>query len=240
MGCNFTQVINHYFQNTMTTPGRIDITIAGKPYNISTASMPYFASYTDFQKKAGHTLYEHGEVPLFEAAYRGVEEGFRHCFRSLDTDLSEYHTLCDTLDFLGVDIFGGRSIDTVIEDLKEGKGRYEVDYKRPVFVTGDKSTARDSAFRLLYVILRGELEDNVATSQKFYNAVLFVVSHRAIFKYRARRTLRAAYEERFSVSKKQMANLDRWPISTPNSFERSNDDVTSEESDFLSDSYDDD
>ncbi len=214
----------------MTTPKRIDIKIGSKLYNISTTLIPYFASYTDFQSHSGHTFHEHSDIPCFEAAYQGAEKGFRHCFRNLDTDLSAYHTLCETLDFLRVDTFGGRSIDAIIEDLKSGKGRHEVDYKRPVFVKGDKATARDSVFRLSYVILREELEDDIATSQKFYNAVLFVISHRAIFKYRARQTIRAAYEERFSMSKKQMVNLDRWPVHAPDSTEWSDHDVTTEDS----------
>lgn len=193
----------------MGTPERIDIKIGGKLYNISTTMIPYFASYTEFQNHSGHIFHERNDIPCFEAAYQGAEKGFRHCFQNLGTDLSTYHTLSETLDFIRVDTLGGRSIDAVIEDLKSGKGRHEIDYKRSVFVKGDKATARDSAFSLLCVILREELEDDVATSQRFFNAVLFVESHRAILKYRARQIIRAAYEERFSTSMKQMANLDR-------------------------------
>ncbi|KAI4172642.1 MAG: hypothetical protein LQ346_008567 [Caloplaca aetnensis] len=214
----------------MAAPERIDVKIGGKLYDISTTLIPYFASYTDFQSHSGHTSQEHNEIPSFEAAYQGAEKGFRYCFRNLDTDLSAYHTLCDTLDFLRVDTLGGRSIDAIIEDLKSGEGHHETDYKRSDFMKGDKATARDSAFRLLYVILRGELEDDIATSQKFYNAVIFVVSHRAIFKYRARKMIRAAYEERISASKKQMATLDQWPVLAPTSTEWSDGEMTTEDS----------
>lgn len=62
-----------------------------------------------------------------------------------------------------------------------------------------KATATDSSFRLF--------GDELKARQKIYNAVLFVVSHRAIFKYRARKTIKAAYEQRFYVSEKQKANL---------------------------------
>lgn len=71
------------------------------------------------------------------------------------------------------------------------------------FVTGNKITARDSSFRLLYLLLRADLEDETKTRQKMYHAVLFIVSHRGIFKYNARMTIRMAYEERFHVSEKQ-------------------------------------
>jgi len=90
---------------------------------------------------------------LFDAAYRGIESGLRYCFRMLGTDLTEYNTLCDTLDFLCIDTLGGRSIDAIIQDLKSRKGWYDTDYKRPVYVKGNKTAARDSSFHLLYLLL---------------------------------------------------------------------------------------
>ena len=215
----------------MAAPERVEIEVGGKLYNISTIKIPYFASYLDFQCHSGQTSNKHDEIPFFEAAYQGAERGLRHCFRTLDLEITAYHTLCDTLDFLCIDTLGGRSVDVVIEDLKSGKGHYEVDYKRPFFVKGNKTIARDSCFRLLYLILRAEFEDDTKTSQQIYQAVIFVVSHRAIFKYRARKAIRAAYEDRFSVSKKQVANLNRWPILQPGpGTEWSDHDITTEDS----------
>ncbi len=148
----------------------------------------------------------------------------------LGTDLTEYNTLCDTLDFLCIDTLGGRSIDAIIQDLKSGKGWYDTDYKRPVYVKGNKTAARDSSFHLLYLLLWAELEDETKTRQKMYQAVLFIVSHRAIFKYHARKTIRAAYEERFHVSEKQRANLDKWPALQPGTGGAWSDDVTTDDS----------
>lgn len=48
-----------------------------------------------------------------------------------------------------------------------------------------KATAIDSSFRLF--------GDELKKRQKIYNTVLFVVSHRAIFKYRTRMTIKAVY-----------------------------------------------
>ncbi len=90
---------------------------------------------------------------MFDAAYRGIESGLRYCFRMLGTDLTEYNTLCNTLDFLCIDTLGGRSIDAIIQDLKSRKGWYDTDYKRPVYVKGNKTAARDSSFHLLYLLL---------------------------------------------------------------------------------------
>ncbi|MCJ1243079.1 hypothetical protein MMC30_000276 [Trapelia coarctata] len=186
----------------MSPAERIQIKIGDKPYDISPTTIPYFASYTDFQRNSGQAAEEHPEIPLFETAYRGVENGFRHCFRKLGTDFADYHTLCDTLDFLCIDTLGGRSINTIREDFRSGKGQYELEYKRSILVKGNKAAARDSAFRLLYLIFTAEFADEVKTRQKVYEEVLFVVSHRGIFKYRARKTIRTAYEERFHVSEK--------------------------------------
>lgn len=45
---------------------------------------------------------------------------------------------------------------------------------------------------------------------KSFNAVLYLVSHAATFKWRTRSVVRAAYEERFVISTKQTAALDKW------------------------------
>jgi hypothetical protein len=106
-------------------------------------------------------------------------------------------------------------MDAIVQDLKSGKEWYETDYKRPIYVKGNKTLARDSSFRLLYLLLRTELDDETKSRQKMYEADLFIIFHRAIFKYHARKNIRAAYEERFHVSEKQRADLDKWPALQP-------------------------
>lgn len=44
-----------------------------------------------------------------------------------------------------------------------------------------------------------------------YEAILFIVFHRAIFKYHVRKNIRATFEKRFHVLEKQRANLNKWP-----------------------------
>lgn len=39
---------------------------------------------------------------------------------------------------------------------------------------------------------------------------MFIVSHANTFKWRTRKVVRAAYEERFVISVKQRAGLDKW------------------------------
>ncbi|TVY33338.1 hypothetical protein LSUB1_G007096 [Lachnellula subtilissima] len=166
------------------------------------------ASFTNFQVNAQPqtTEFVHGPIPLFEVALKGIESGYRQCFRSLPTDLSQHHTLCETYEFLCVDALGGQSITDIIGDLKGGKSDYEQVYGR----IGGNSKARDAAFRFLYLILLGDFGDEVKDSAKVFDAVLFVVSHPGTFRWRTRTVIRAACEERFILSVKQRAGLDKW------------------------------
>ena len=70
--------------------------------------------------------------------------------------------------------------------------------------------ARDTAFKLLDLILSGDFKDEMRDGAKVLNAVLYLVSHAATFKWRTRNVVRAADEERFVISIKQTAGLDRW------------------------------
>ncbi|KAF2192137.1 hypothetical protein K469DRAFT_553600, partial [Zopfia rhizophila CBS 207.26] len=100
-----------------------------------------------------------------------------------------------------------------------------------------RGVARDAAFRLLYLFVLGEFESDVRDSSMAYNAVLFIVSHRGIFKHRTRKMVREAFEERFELSEKQRKGLDKWPINETQEEGWQEDDVTTEEEipDFDSD-----
>jgi hypothetical protein len=181
-------------------------------YDIEVSKIPYLSTFVNFQDNAQQqpAEYVHGPILLFDVALKGIESGYRQCFRSIPPDLSQHHTLCETYEFLGVDILGGQSINEVFNDLKSGKTDYELEYKYYRAVKGNKSKARDTAFKLLYLILLGEFKDETKDSAKVFNAVLFVVSHSGTFKWRTRSVVRAAYEERFVLSAKQRARLDQW------------------------------
>lgn len=94
------------------------------------------------------------------------------------------------------------------------------------------------AFKLLYLILLGDFGDEVKDSNKVLNAVLFVVSHAGIFKWRTRTVVRAASEERFVVSENQRSRLDKWEKgeAAKEASERDGDATTSEEGNY--DMYD--
>jgi hypothetical protein len=179
-------------------------------YNIEVSKIPYLSSFVNFQTnaQAQNTEFVHGPIPLFDVALKGIESGYRQCFRSLPPDLSQHRILCDTYDFLRIDVLGGQSINEIFNDLKSGQSDYDREERREI--KGDKSKARDTAFKLLYLILLGDFKDETRDSAKVFNAVLYLVSHAATFKWRTRRVVRAAYEERFEISTKQRAGLDKW------------------------------
>jgi hypothetical protein len=100
------------------------------------------------------------------------------------------------------------SIDQVIANLKVGKADFDPEERRPI--PGNKGLARDTAFQLLYLILYAQIGDQTKDSMKLFNAVMFVVSHPGTFKYRTKRMVRVAYEERFRLTDKQRSRLNQW------------------------------
>lgn len=163
---------------------------------------------------------QHDTIPLFDVALEGINFGYRQCFRLLNDDVHQYQTLCKTYNFLKVDVLKGMSIDEVAACIKAGKTNVDLDYE------GDKKMARDSAFKLLFLILDDELIE-YKDRNKLFNTVLYVVSHPGTFKYKSRKAVRAAYENRVLPSMKQRANLDKWTNDT----DAEDDDCTTESDD---------
>ncbi|KAJ0419764.1 hypothetical protein BJY00DRAFT_301970 [Aspergillus carlsbadensis] len=156
------------------------------------------------------------DIPLFDIALKGLESGYQQCFHSLRGDIPQYHTLCETYDYLGVDVLRGQSVDNIFADLRACKTNYKLEYK-----------PQDAAFRLLFLIIRGEFGDEKKDPVKVYNAVLFVVSHSGTFKLGTRTAVRAAFKERFVVSPKQQSQLERWR--KKDVINRSDDEATTED-----------
>ncbi|ENH63414.1 hypothetical protein FOC1_g10000490 [Fusarium oxysporum f. sp. cubense race 1] len=171
----------------------------------------------------------YGDVPYSEVISYGVDKGFRQFFRRMPMQLSQYHLLCDTLDSLAIDVTDGRTIRDIMYDMRKGKDEWDPEERREI--RGLKDIARDSAFRLLYVLM----QSNVVDTNMAYNAALFVVSHRRIFRSRTRKMVREALEENCPVSAKQRAGLNKWPVEESSST-RSEEDVTTEPEDIFFDS----
>lgn len=107
--------------------------------------------------------------------------------------------------------------------LKVESTEYDPEERR---VTRRKTAARDAAFRFIYLLLKGRFASQFPSSSSpalstqdraiAYNAVSFIVSHRRIFGYKARRMVREAFEAALSLTHKQRLALDKRPISEPN------------------------
>lgn len=186
------------------------INMGDQAYTISVSKLPYLASFVRRQRatQSDASEFSHEPIKLFDVALKGVEAGYRHCFRSLPIDLHQYRILFETYKFLDVNILNGKSNDQVVANLKVGKSDYDPDERR--HIRGDKNLARDTAFQLLYLILHAEFEDQTKDAMKLYNAVMFVVSHPGTFKYRTKRVIRLAYDDRFIPTIKQRLRLDQW------------------------------
>ncbi|OAL45389.1 hypothetical protein IQ07DRAFT_604371 [Pyrenochaeta sp. DS3sAY3a] len=155
------------------------IKIGGVDYDINVSQVPYLSSFVDFQGKAQPQATElvHGPIPLIDIALKGIQSGYHQCFGYLPPDLSQYHILCETYEFLGVGVLGERHIDEMFDDINACK-------------TNNKPKARDAAFKFLYLILMGEFRDEDKECNKVVNAVLFIVSHSGTFRWKTRCSFR--------------------------------------------------
>ncbi|KAF3057089.1 hypothetical protein GL218_06015 [Daldinia childiae] len=214
----------------------VTIKVGETEHLINTNKFPYFKAFLNFQQKSGQNttpVPTHGDIPFFDVINYGVSNGFRHFFRRMPVQLSDYHTLCETLEFLTIDVLKGQKLRDIMNDLRKCKSDY--DRFDGTGTMGQKSIARDASFRLLYIFLLGEFESEAQDRAMAYNAALFVVSHPGTFKQRTRKMVREAFEERFLVTEKQKNGLDKWPVS--DLLEDLEDDCTTEESsDYLEDS----
>ncbi|KAH6617369.1 hypothetical protein F5144DRAFT_660486 [Chaetomium tenue] len=167
-------------------------------------------------------------TPFSSVIDYALRNGLRQFFRRMPPRLSDYDTLCKALQSVSVDVLAGRGVRDVMNDLREGKNDW--DPEEHIGLPVNKSVARDSAFRLLYlIIVDGSTLQAPRDHHSVYRATQFVVSHHRIFKQRTRMMVRAAFEHHFHPSDNQRQVLDKWPVES----EMEGEDVTTEDdSDF--------
>ncbi|KAI3317214.1 hypothetical protein HD806DRAFT_515782 [Xylariaceae sp. AK1471] len=215
----------------------VEIEIGSEKYLVDVDKIPYFKSFLSFQEKSGQntgSLPVHGDIPFFNIINTGARNGFRQFFRLMPVSLSDYHTLCETLDFLTVDVLEGRNLRDIMKTMQQGKPDWDPEERRAI--AGNKSIPRDAAFALLYSFLMSEFKSDAKDSSMAFDVTLFVVSHPRTFRHRTRQMVRQAFEERFLASEKQRKGLDKWPIDFLSSGTSLESDVTTEE-DYDDDMY---
>ncbi|KAH7092357.1 hypothetical protein FB567DRAFT_625376 [Paraphoma chrysanthemicola] len=209
------------------TPSRtkVKITIGNERYEVDVSGIPRFATLVpkNGDNATQSTEFVHEAIPLFDIALKGVESGYRQCFRLMSVHITAYQTLCNTYELLQVDVCKGRTLSDIIKDLKAGQEYDEV---------RDRSKARDAAFKLVYCMLQDTFRSNDKHKNAIFNAVLFVASHPGTFKRKTRNAVRATYEHMFVLSTKQRANLDKWhKLDFSEHADTDDDDHTTEEDD---------
>ena len=124
---------------TTTSSSSTTIRIGDVRYDIDVFKISYLSSFVDFQANAQSQSTEiiHDSISVFDIALKGIESGYRQCFRSLSADLFQHRIFCDTYDFLRVDVLGGQSINEIFRDLKSGQSDYDREERREI--KGDKS-----------------------------------------------------------------------------------------------------
>ncbi|KAK4145833.1 uncharacterized protein C8A04DRAFT_35404 [Dichotomopilus funicola] len=151
-------------------------------------------------------------TPLASDMEYAIRKGPRQFFCRLPGTLFHYHHLCLCLRSLSPEAVSkvlGRinfTYKDIMADFRRGKSDYDDDERR--HIPGAKTVARDAAFRLVYMFLSDDARAQDRNAA--YNAAFFVVSHREIFGARTRGIVREVYEDKFSVTDKQRAVLDKW------------------------------
>ncbi len=197
----------------------LTVGIGGAEHLVDVQKMPYFAAQNRFETSAGggttkpKSKLQYSAIPFFDVINYGVQNGLRHFFRRMPHQLADYHVLCETLDFLMIDIIRQQTLQDIVKVLKTGDSEYDREERREI--RGNNRRARDAAFQLLYLLLIGEFDSPVRDRNVAYKAVLYVVSHRRKFKYRTRKMVREAFEERMVLTDKQRVALDRWSVTEP-------------------------
>ncbi|KAI0816703.1 geranylgeranyl pyrophosphate synthetase [Xylaria sp. FL0064] len=186
------------------------IQVGTKIYEIDFKVMPYFKSYLETEQLAHPSLphpMKHENIPLFDEVYRGLAKGPRELFRLVPNLLSEFHVLCKTLELLGTDVLEGRTLRQLMDDFRSGKD--DRDPEEGTKIYGLKSLARDSAFRLVYMLLSSKFASELRDKGMAYNAAFFMVSHPRMFSYKTRKIVLEVFEERFGLTDKQRKKMIR-------------------------------
>ncbi|KAI8818095.1 uncharacterized protein EV422DRAFT_189490 [Fimicolochytrium jonesii] len=203
------------------------IKIGDVDYRLDFSRFPYFQAFARFQSQAqpGAELV-HPPIPFFDVALRGMQDGYRHCFRAMPVDCEQLQLLCQTLSVLGV-FSNDHGLD-IVEELNTGI----LDY---VLRICDKSMARDAAFKLFYHLLLGDFSEESKVKDKVCNAVSIVIKYQPeVFSMKAKRMVCAAYERRYVRTITERAALYEWEKDGNQSSSLDKDEVTTDEEEIPS------
>lgn len=178
--------------------GMKKIQVGDTEYDICLEKIPYLQAFQvrADQLNATQTPIHKGDIPFIDIINEAVQHGFRRFFHLMPAEAADYNTLCETLDYLAIDVLGRRDLADVIRDLK-----------RKLLHSADAANlAHDSAFRLVYLFVLGDIEKRGPERDVAYEATLFTVSC-DYFDMEAQTVLRKVFDNRFVVSRRQRLSM---------------------------------
>ncbi|KAJ5097166.1 hypothetical protein N7456_007887 [Penicillium angulare] len=171
--------------------------------------IPYFASLIRFHESSRSSIPPHVHIPYLPIITNSIKNGLHTLFENMPSKLKDYRILCETLNFLCVDVAHNRTLQDISHDFQSKKvsrkNKARKNHKHELI-------ARDSAFQLLYLFLQGEFnsDSEINNSDTAYNSTMFIVSHPGLFCAQTRKMVRLAYEDRFYVTVNQLHALNNW------------------------------
>lgn len=197
----------------------VRIQIGSEHYALDLKEFPYLKAYLNFLRHSGRLttrIPTHDAIPFFGVIIHCLKHGFRHFFSLVPPDLSSYRALCDSIEFLGVDVLKGQNIHHIMNELRwPGRSGCRPGGASPT--RGSKTAVGDAAFTLVYQYLLGEFATGKLGAANrdadlAFNAVMFVVSHTLVFSWKIRKVVRDAFEDRFILSRRQRRALNTYPV----------------------------
>ncbi|KAE9580617.1 hypothetical protein CGCF415_v011737 [Colletotrichum fructicola] len=124
-------------------------------------------------------------------------------------DVEAYRLLCDTLDFLGVDVLGGKDLRAIYGELKRWKKSRTPIWRQPR--EPNLSESRNAAFCLVYLFLIGDFnapEYAGRVSNFAFQVARQVQINDSVFDYPTTMMVKQAFLERFDPTFSQRYDLD--------------------------------
>lgn len=149
------------------------------------------------------------KIPYFGLINIAMERGFDHMFGKVPNRVEGYRRICETLRYLEVNVLAGQSMSDIIHQFSPNYERW--DQNRQVTRDELKKQSVDSAFRLIYQFLVGDLESRVDATDLPFHGTFYVCSHHSPFNNLIHKIVKAVYRERFQVSPKQLEKLNGLP-----------------------------
>jgi len=198
--------------------GTITVIIGGEHHLINPNTIPLFKTLMASRPPGSEkTPFIHNGIPFFKAINYSVQNRLQNLFQRIPHQLRDYRTLCKTLDSLSINVHQGLNLQDTTKLLKVESDDY--DPKEQRVIKSSKTGARNTAFRFVYLLLKGRSSSQPSLSSSpalstqdqtvAYNAVSYVVSHHRIFSYKARKMVREAFEAAFPLTYKQRLALDK-------------------------------